>query len=84
MLWALVGCGSTCRRRAMTSGKSTSYQSTVVGGSTRNILPSRPAPRSSTTASGWWATTPAHHLGQSLGPYRDVEDLGPRVEELGV
>ena len=79
---ASVRCGSTCRRTTRTSGKSMSYQSTVGGGLTRNILPSSPAPRSSMTASGWRVTNRRTTSSSLFGPYLDVEDLGPRVEEL--
>src|SRR4029453_16115089 len=45
-------------RAAMTSGKSTSYQSTVSGGAMRNTRVSSPAPRSRPTAFGCRSMNP--------------------------
>ncbi|MBB5783824.1 hypothetical protein HD596_010580 [Nonomuraea jabiensis] len=53
--WGLAASGSSRRRAAMTSGKSTSCHSAVGGGAIRSARLSRPAPRSRPIASGWRA-----------------------------
>src|SRR5690625_4960036 len=50
--WAFSRTGIMASRSAMTSGRSTSNQSTVAGGSIRDIRVSSPLPSSTTTASG--------------------------------
>ena len=51
--WARLLIGNSRLRNAMTPGRSTLYQSTAGGGLTRNGPESSPAPRSTTTASGF-------------------------------
>src|ERR1700744_2033700 len=54
--WVRSSAATSSSRNAITFGRSTLYQSTVAGGATRSMAVPRPAPRSTTTASGCSAT----------------------------
>ena len=82
MLWALMGCGSTCRRSAMTSGKSMSYQSTVDWRVDAEHPVVQAGAKIKHDAVRLVGDEPANYLVKSLGPHRYVEDLGLCALEL--
>ena len=83
MLWALVGCGSTCRRNGDDLGEVDVVP--VDGG--RRVDAEHPVVQAGAQIKHDCVRVeddePAHELVKSFGPYCDVEDLGLWVLELG-
>src|SRR5215208_2112557 len=77
--WAFARSGISCRRAVITSGKSTSYQSTVYGGGDAQHPGVQPGTQVERDRVGVAGDEPKRHLVQFLGPKRDVDD-GARAE----